>query len=181
MGTVSSMVAASPRPYTARSRVTVPATSSPARQLRLELEDTNQEREQPPRAPIPASSPVLGTSFLGVSSPDINNTGPHYKASAQSPTRNPSNISPLAHDNQPIPLQQPHLNNNSNNTNGTTPPTIATMTSADLSAYLTTPESERSQLVNNWICQQLEDDGFRALCQDVERVWQRIAFGTRSR
>jgi hypothetical protein len=41
-----------------------------------------------------------------------------------------------------------------------------------------TPESERSQLVNNWICQQLEDDGFRTLCQDIEQVWRRMAFGS---
>jgi hypothetical protein len=75
------------------------------------------------------------------------------------------------------------LSNNHNTLNTITFPASTyapVMTSADLSAYLTTPESERSQLVNNWICQQLEDDGFRALCQDVERVWQRIAFGSRS-
>ncbi|OKL56209.1 hypothetical protein UA08_08420 [Talaromyces atroroseus] len=196
MNTVSSIVTASPRPHTARSRVTVPATSSPARQLRLELEDSRRSSTSQDRGPIPASSPVLGTSLLGVSSPDINNTELHFKATAQSPLRNLTNSSPLAHDSQSVPQQQqqqhqqsqqlnivnPYLDSNSNNNNGTTPPvTATTMSSVDFSAYLTTPESERSQLVSNWICQQLEDDGFRALCQDVERVWQRIAFGTRSR
>ncbi|EEH38398.2 hypothetical protein PAAG_01319 [Paracoccidioides lutzii Pb01] len=48
---------------------------------------------------------------------------------------------------------------------------------SDLSLYLSTPTPERSALVESWICRQLENDTFLALCQDVEGVWRRIAFG----
>lgn len=182
---------ASSRPVTALSRVTVPATSSPARQLRLELEDSrrgsiNQEQGQLTRGQAPASSPLLETSAFGISSPDVGNTMSRHNTTTQSP-RIPSNLSPVQ-TKSPISFRQDQqqyqqLSNNHNNVNTTTPSPASyapVMTSADLSAYLTIPESERSQLVNNWICQQLEDDGFRTLCQDVERVWQRIAFGSRS-
>lgn len=179
---------ASSRPVTALSRVTVPATSSPARQLRLELEDsgrgsTNQERGQLPRALVPASSPLLETSAFRLSSPDGSNTLSRHNTTTQSP-RIPLKLFPVQ-TKSPLTFRQDQqqYSPNLDNANTTTKPPASyapTMTSADLSAYLTTPESERSQLVNNWICQQLEDDGFRALCQDVERVWQRIAFGSRN-
>ncbi|PGH11048.1 hypothetical protein AJ79_05090 [Helicocarpus griseus UAMH5409] len=48
---------------------------------------------------------------------------------------------------------------------------------ADFSSYLTTPSSQRAALVESWVCGQLENDAFLALCQDVEGVWRRIAFG----
>lgn len=180
---------ASGRPVTALSRVALPATSSPARQLRLELEDsrrgsTNQEQRQLPRGQVPASSPLLGTSAFELSSPVIGNTLSRHITTTESP-RIPSNLSPVP-NKSPAPFrqaqQQQHSHNpDTVNTTTTLPASYApAMTSADLSAYFTMPESERSQLVNNWICQQLEDDGFRALCQDVERVWQRIAFGSQN-
>jgi hypothetical protein len=49
--------------------------------------------------------------------------------------------------------------------------------SADLASYLAAPDSERSVLVESWICQQLENDGFLKLCEDLEGVWKRIAIG----
>lgn len=52
-----------------------------------------------------------------------------------------------------------------------------TITSSDLSSYLQTPTPERSALIESWICQQLQDDGFLTLCEDMEGVWRRIAFG----
>lgn len=48
---------------------------------------------------------------------------------------------------------------------------------ADLSSYSHAPDSERATLVESWICQQLENDGFLQLCVDLEGVWKRIAFG----
>ncbi|EED23313.1 conserved hypothetical protein [Talaromyces stipitatus ATCC 10500] len=195
LSTVSVMTNASSRPATALPRVTVPPTSSPARQLRLELEDsrrgnTNRDHDHPTRGQILSSSPLLETSAFGTSSTEIGNTASHYKATTQSP--NPSNLSPVVQNKSPISLRmqpqeqqqyQQSINNHNNADTTTTTTPVSThpfvVTSADLTAYLTTPESERSQLVNNWICQQLEDDGFRTLCQDVERVWQRIAFGNR--
>ncbi|PGG96592.1 hypothetical protein GX51_07754 [Blastomyces parvus] len=54
---------------------------------------------------------------------------------------------------------------------------IGEVSTSDLSAYLSTPNSERTALVESWVCSQLENDAFLALCQDVEGVWRRIAFG----
>ncbi|PCH04598.1 Hypothetical protein PENO1_022080 [Penicillium occitanis (nom. inval.)] len=188
LDTLNAAVTKSSRPGTALSRVTVPATSSPARQLRLELEDSrrgsiNQEQGQLPRGQVPVSSPLLETSAFGLSSPDVGNTISRHNTTTQSP-RVPSTLSPVQ-TKSPLSFRQDQqqYSHNLNNVNATTTspaPYAPVMNSGDLSAYLTTPESERSQLVNNWICQQLEDDGFRALCQDVERVWQRIAFGSRN-
>ncbi|OJD14174.1 hypothetical protein AJ78_05461 [Emergomyces pasteurianus Ep9510] len=48
---------------------------------------------------------------------------------------------------------------------------------SELSAYLSTRSPERTALVESWVCSQLENDSFLALCQDVEGVWRRIAFG----
>ncbi|GAM34308.1 hypothetical protein TCE0_015f01799 [Talaromyces pinophilus] len=188
LDTLNAAVTKSSRPGTALSRVTVPATSSPARQLRLELEDSrrgsiNQEQGQLPRGQVPVSSPLLETSAFGLSSPGVGNTISRHNTTTQSP-RVPSTLSPVQ-TKSPLSFRQDQqqYSHNLNNVNATTTspaPYAPVMNSGDLSAYLTTPESERSQLVNNWICQQLEDDSFRALCQDVERVWQRIAFGSRN-
>ncbi|OJD11839.1 hypothetical protein ACJ73_09456 [Blastomyces percursus] len=54
---------------------------------------------------------------------------------------------------------------------------ISEISPSDLSSYLSTPNSERTALVESWVCSQLENDAFLALCQDVEGVWRRIAFG----
>lgn len=54
---------------------------------------------------------------------------------------------------------------------------ITFITSEDLSTYIATPTTERSALIESWVCQQLESDAFTTLCQDVEGVWRRIAFG----
>lgn len=51
------------------------------------------------------------------------------------------------------------------------------LSSPDLKSYLSTPAAERSARLESWICQQLESDGFLALCQDIEGTWKRIAFG----
>ncbi|KAJ5759344.1 hypothetical protein N7520_006500 [Penicillium odoratum] len=46
-----------------------------------------------------------------------------------------------------------------------------------LSAYLGAPTPARTAFLENWICELIEDDGFMALCQDVEVTWRRFAFG----
>ncbi|KAH1295793.1 hypothetical protein V6Z96_004432 [Aspergillus fumigatus] len=51
-------------------------------------------------------------------------------------------------------------------------------TPSDLSSYLSAPTQERTARLENWICQNLENDGFIKLCQDVEGIWRRIAFGS---
>lgn len=49
--------------------------------------------------------------------------------------------------------------------------------SRDLSGYISTPSTDRAAIVESWVCQQLENEDFVALCQDVEGVWKRIAYG----
>lgn len=169
----SGLKPASPRPHTAQSKTTVPVTSSPARQLRLELEDrqwnANKEKQNPSLKVASASSPLLTTSIFPASSPIAGRTQPQNEPTGPLPIAGASAI-----DNPPTPHQQASVEIQHTRAASQGIP----ISSADLSTFLATPESERSQLVNTWICQQLEDDGFRSLCQDVERVWQRIAFGT---
>lgn len=46
-----------------------------------------------------------------------------------------------------------------------------------LTEYLAHPTPERIAFLENWMCELIEDDGFMALCQDVEGTWRRFAFG----
>lgn len=55
----------------------------------------------------------------------------------------------------------------------------ATLSENQLSAYLGAPTPERIAFLENWMCELIEDDGFMALCQDVEVIWRRFAFGDR--
>ncbi|OAL69350.1 hypothetical protein A7D00_6469 [Trichophyton violaceum] len=50
-------------------------------------------------------------------------------------------------------------------------------TREDLSSYASRPNAERSDLIELWVCQQLQNDSFITLCQDMEGVWKRLAFG----
>lgn len=80
----------------------------------------------------------------------------------------------------PSPTQHLRENNNPSNAPASEPPLpnpSITLTTADLSAYLSNPASERSALIESWVCQQLDSDAFLALCQDVEGVWKRVVFG----
>ena len=52
---------------------------------------------------------------------------------------------------------------------------------ADLSSYVATPASERSAWLETWICQQLDNDGFITICEDMEKSWRRIALGETDR
>ncbi|CAI7661394.1 unnamed protein product [Penicillium manginii] len=48
-----------------------------------------------------------------------------------------------------------------------------------LSAYLSSPNPERVEFLENWMCELINDDSFMTLCQDVEATWRRFAFGIR--
>ncbi|KAJ5717752.1 hypothetical protein N7488_003398 [Penicillium malachiteum] len=50
-----------------------------------------------------------------------------------------------------------------------------------LSAYLSAPTAERVALLENWMCELIEDDKFMVLCQDVESTWRRFAFGMKEK
>lgn len=47
----------------------------------------------------------------------------------------------------------------------------------DLTSYISAPTTERIARLENWICEHIQDDDFLRLCQDVEGVWKRVAFG----
>ncbi|KAJ5856309.1 uncharacterized protein N7529_010253 [Penicillium soppii] len=55
--------------------------------------------------------------------------------------------------------------------------TASAMTEDQLAEYLAFPTSERVVILQNWMCELMEDDKFMALCQDVEGTWRRFAFG----
>jgi hypothetical protein len=46
-----------------------------------------------------------------------------------------------------------------------------------LAQYLFSPTTERIAFLENWMCELLDDDKFLSLCQDVDKVWWRFAFG----
>ncbi|KAJ5596231.1 hypothetical protein N7450_002689 [Penicillium hetheringtonii] len=48
-----------------------------------------------------------------------------------------------------------------------------------LSAYLASPNPERVQFLENWMCELVNDDSFMTLCEDVESTWRRFAFGVK--
>ncbi|KAE8419112.1 hypothetical protein BDV36DRAFT_252548 [Aspergillus pseudocaelatus] len=50
-------------------------------------------------------------------------------------------------------------------------------TEADLSVYMASPTADRTRKLDNWICRNIEDDGFLQLCEDVEGIWRRFALG----
>ena len=54
------------------------------------------------------------------------------------------------------------------------------LTSTDLTAYLSNPTSERTAIIQSWVCNLVQDDGFLQLCEDVEGAWGRIALGKRA-
>ncbi|PGH14258.1 hypothetical protein AJ80_05998 [Polytolypa hystricis UAMH7299] len=70
-----------------------------------------------------------------------------------------------------------HSLNAPNRTIQSPEPADNVMTSDNLSTYLSTPAPERHALLDSYICGQLDNDAFLTLCQDVEGVWKRIAFG----
>lgn len=68
----------------------------------------------------------------------------------------------------PTTLEDPFVDN----------PTIDTVIrTGDFSEYLKNSDSDRAALVDTWICDQLQDEAFMTLCEDVENVWRRIALG----
>ncbi|KAL4955293.1 hypothetical protein BDW69DRAFT_182682 [Aspergillus filifer] len=50
-------------------------------------------------------------------------------------------------------------------------------TVADLASYITSTTEARTARLEGWLCAHIGDDNFLQLCEDVEGVWQRVAFG----
>ena len=48
----------------------------------------------------------------------------------------------------------------------------------DFTSYISAPTTERIARLENWICEHIQDDDFLRLCQDIEGVWKRVAFGS---
>lgn len=48
----------------------------------------------------------------------------------------------------------------------------------ELTAYTASPTPARIARLETWLCEHIQDDAFLQLCQDVEGVWKRVAFGS---
>ncbi|KAE8319739.1 hypothetical protein BDV41DRAFT_166089 [Aspergillus transmontanensis] len=81
--------------------------------------------------------------------------------------------SPLAiqQDTSPLLNQRPTIENSRQK------PQHDLLAKADFSVYLASPTTERTQKLENWICGNIENDGFLQLCEDVEGIWRRFALG----
>ncbi|KAL1976169.1 hypothetical protein VTN31DRAFT_2451 [Thermomyces dupontii] len=143
-----------------------------------EFEWALSSHARPPSTSSPLQPPPFHTSSPNVSSNGSQATthkGPEFEAPPP-PAAQPSVPTISTPVSSGPPIQEPmNITSHSPHTQQT-----RIITSADLKAYMEKPDSERSEMINTWICQQLEDDGFRVLCQDMERVWRRIAFGSGS-
>ncbi|KAJ5612527.1 hypothetical protein N7510_005721 [Penicillium lagena] len=61
------------------------------------------------------------------------------------------------------------------------PPSLSSSSiELSLSQYFSAPTAERTAMLENWMCELLEDDKFMVLCEDVEGVWRRFAFGKKT-
>lgn len=91
----------------------------------------------------------------------------------------PNNTHPTNTTNQRNPLAETTTNNRSLPIPPPPQPALLDAISqpADLSTYASLPDSRRHALVDTWICNQLEDDNFLKLCQDVDANWKRIFLG----
>lgn len=134
-------------------------------------ERTSHSLHGPPLFSFQTGTQQQQQQQLEASYPSI--SGPHNTNNNINVTNN--NINNNEEGRQTAPIQ--------NDTTTTIPPHPQTrllsdiITTTDLTSYLSTPASERATLVENWICEQIEDDAFLQLCQDVEGVWKRVAFG----
>ena len=88
----------------------------------------------------------------------------------------PSNVNNIV---APSPAAAFQNKNNPPTTENSTPlqPAAAEPSTADLRSYLTSPASERNARLEHWICEQLEDETFLELSQQMEGVWRRMALG----
>ena len=89
-------------------------------------------------------------------------------AFAKHPTKQPPEPAP-----GPVPQSQAQSSSQTN-PQTPTPPILA-----DLRTYLDAPTAEGTAMLESWICSQLEDDKFRQLCEVMEGIWERFAFGRR--
>lgn len=46
-----------------------------------------------------------------------------------------------------------------------------------LAQYLKSPTPERTEFLNTWMCDLIQDENFVTLCEDMEGTWRRFAFG----
>ncbi|KAL5357457.1 hypothetical protein BJX96DRAFT_16419 [Aspergillus floccosus] len=139
---------------------------------------TSHDVSQPYRSkPLAKGSKIVTLKYPTHPLPETTSNGQPINANCNSYT--PSLNTP------PLYLQRPSMANTENNTDGShardsasrrerqTAPFIL----SDLSSYLSAPTRERTIQLEDWICANIEDDGFLQLCQDVESIWRRIALG----
>ncbi|PYI11305.1 hypothetical protein BO78DRAFT_413783 [Aspergillus sclerotiicarbonarius CBS 121057] len=138
-----------PRPATSSGTITILRYSKP-----------NSNSEKQPLHPEPNIPPSTGTYNPPDPATNIQSLNPSYFSSSHLQTEldKANKVTTTSGESQQGKLQDD-------------------FTAVDLSAYMSAPTAERMASIEAWICSQLEDDGFVQLCQDMEGIWQRIAFG----
>lgn len=168
----------------------------PKRDLPFSKPAAKKPRKGEPNTPKSVQGPrrsltALPRSISRAGISPITTPGPSQSV-ASSITPGPTLI-PRLHTQQPIPspattstpgptLIQPHQEpqpqpqlepTTTNPTITTTHETLIT----DLHTYTTSSTPTRTARLETWLCEHIQDDDFLRLCQDVEGVWKRVAFG----
>lgn len=130
------------------------------------------------------NSRVITLKYRPYSQPQSNRTEPTPSHISRRPNLTQSTITPhILPENthqSPLAIQQdtpPLLNQRPTTENSRQEPQHDLLAKADFSVYLASPTPERTQKLENWICGNLENDGFLQLCEDVEGIWRRFALG----
>ncbi|KAF7181416.1 hypothetical protein CNMCM7691_000634 [Aspergillus felis] len=177
------------KPPAKRSRTTAKEPSTTSQSQTLSAGDQIPTTTENDAAALPPSSQVPGTKKptprRKATIPDALNRSttsiPPLTLAEEPPTQPIQYISSLA---QPATIpgpQQVHIHQQQpmfESSNNIAHRREQDPTPEDLSSYLSAPTQERTARLENWICQNLENDGFIKLCQDVEGIWRRIAFGS---
>ncbi|QQK42520.1 hypothetical protein Pdw03_6421 [Penicillium digitatum] len=124
----------------------------------------------PPQIPQP-TEPVKDAELHPLRLVVTPNTNSEYPSASQ-------NTPPTC---EPAEQTSPHnhlINSNSHHHPASKPSDKAPAQTEDqLAQYLSSPVAERIIFLENWMCELIDDDGFMALCEDVDGTWRRFAFG----
>ncbi|KAE8328603.1 hypothetical protein BDV39DRAFT_65227 [Aspergillus sergii] len=130
------------------------------------------------------NSRVITLKYRPSSQSQSNRIAPIHSHFSRRPNLTQSTITPhiipeTIHQS-PLAIQQdtpPLLNQRPTTENSRQEPQHDLLAKADFSVYLASSTTERTQKLENWICGNIENDGFLQLCEDVEGCWRRFALG----
>ncbi|KAL4943665.1 hypothetical protein BDV06DRAFT_221019 [Aspergillus oleicola] len=142
------------------SKKSITEDTSPKRRPSASLPQSPREKIVVLRTLKSAKGPkdVQGTSAQTTSPTSNPNQPPNQPTSTPSPTE--TTALPSTAYKIPVDSKSEYL------------PTVA-----DLASYITATTEVRTARLEGWLCAHIGDDNFLQLCEDVEGVWQRVAFG----